>query len=193
MVIKSHNAIDDELLAAAKSGDQRAYTALLEKYRNSIFHIILKIVKSSEDAEDLTIETFAKAFDRLYQYSPEYAFSTWLFKIASNTSIDFLRRKSIDKVSLDQQDISITDNIRFSTANDPEMDLIKSQRQDKLQKAVNEMDEIFSRVIQLRYFKEYNYEEISAELGIPVGTIKIQLYRARKLLFKKLSEEKDKW
>jgi RNA polymerase sigma factor (sigma-70 family) len=193
MEIKSHNAIDDELLAAAKSGDQRAYTALLEKYRNSIFHIILKIVKSSEDAEDLTIETFAKAFDRLYQYSPEYAFSTWLFKIASNTSIDFLRRKSIDKVSLDQQDISITDNIRFSTANDPEMDLIKSQRQDKLQKAVNEMDEIFSRVIQLRYFKEYNYEEISAELGIPVGTIKIQLYRARKLLFKKLSEEKDKW
>ncbi len=193
MEIKSHNAIDAELLAAAKSGDQRAYTALLEKYRNSIFHIILKIVKSPEDAEDLTIETFAKAFDRLYQYSPEYAFSTWLFKIASNTSIDFLRRKSIDKVSLDRQDASITDNIKFSTDNDPEMDLIKSQRQDKLQKAVNDMDEIFSRVIQLRYFKEYNYEEISAELGIPVATIKVQLYRARKLLLKKLSEEKDKW
>ena len=193
MEIKSHNAIDAELLAAAKSGDQRAYTALLEKYRNSIFHIILKIVKSPEDAEDLTIETFAKAFDRLYQYSPEYAFSTWLFKIASNTSIDFLRRKSIDKVSLDRQDASITDNIKFSTDNDPEMDLIKSQRQDKLQKAVNDMDEIFSRGIQLRYFKEYNYEEISAELGIPVATIKVQLYRARKLLLKKLSEEKDKW
>ncbi|MFN8238861.1 MAG: sigma-70 family RNA polymerase sigma factor [Chitinophagales bacterium] len=193
MELKGQHTQDNQLITRAGMGDQKAFTALLDKYRNAVFHIILKIVKTPEDAEDLTIETFAKAFDRLDQYSPEYAFSTWLFKIASNTSIDFLRRKSIDKVSLDQQDASITDNVKFSTGNDPEIDLIKSQQQDTLQKTVNEMDEIFSRVINLRYFKEYNYEEISAELGIPVGTIKVQLYRAKKLLLKKLLEDKDKW
>lgn len=193
MEVEGQHTEDGQLIARAAKGEQKAFTVLLDKYRNAVYHIILRIVKVPEDAEDLTIETFAKAFDRLHQYCPEYAFSTWLFKIASNTSIDFLRRKSIDKVSLDQQDASIADNVKFSTGNDPEIDLIKTQRKDTLQKAVNEMDEIFSRVIHLRYFKEYNYEEISAELGIPVGTIKVQLYRAKKLLLKKLEEEKDKW
>ncbi len=193
MEVEGQHTEDGQLIARAAKGEQKAFTVLLDKYRNAVYHIILRIVKVPEDAEDLTIETFAKAFDRLHQYCPEYAFSTWLFKIASNTSIDFLRKKSIDKVSLDQQDASIADNVKFSTGNDPEIDLIKTQRKDTLQKAVNEMDEIFSRVIHLRYFKEYNYEEISAELGIPVGTIKVQLYRAKKLLLKKLEEEKDKW
>ncbi len=193
MEIKSHNSIDNELLIAAKDGDQKAYTALMEKYRNSVYHLILKIVKSPEDAEDLMIETFSKAFDRLDQYSPEFAFSTWLYKIASNTCIDFLRKKSIDKISLDNQGREILDNLNFSTATNPEMDLIKSQRIDKLQHAVSSMDEIFSRVIALRYFKEYSYEEISVELGIPVGTIKVQLHRAKKILLEKFMDEKDKW
>ena len=158
MEVEGQHTEDGQLIARAAKGEQKAFTVLLDKYRNAVYHIILRIVKVPEDAEDLTIETFAKAFDRLHQYCPEYAFSTWLFKIASNTSIDFLRKKSIDKVSLDQQDASIADNVKFSTGNDPEIDLIKTQRKDTLQKAVNEMDEIFSRVIHLRYFKEYNYE-----------------------------------
>ena len=180
-------------MEAAKKGDQKAYTALMEKYKKSIYHMILKIVKSPEDAEDLMIETFAKAFDKLDQYSPEFAFSTWLYKITSNTCIDFLRKKSIEKVSLDDENQAITDSLNFSTETTPESDMIKIQRRDKLQHAVNSMDEIFARVISLRYFKEYSYEEISEELNIPVGTIKVQLHRAKKLLLEKFMNEKDKW
>lgn len=193
MEVKSHNSIDQELLTAANNGDQKAYTALMEKYRKSVYHLILKIVKSPEDAEDLMIEAFSKAFDRLDQYSPDYAFSTWLYKITSNTCIDFLRKKSIEKISLEKEGKSLFDSISFSTHSNPEMDLIKSQRIDKLKDAVNSMDEIFSRVIALRYFKEYSYEEISEELNIPVGTIKVQLHRAKKILLEKFMEEKDKW
>ncbi len=193
MEVKSHNSIDQELLTAAKNGDQKAYTALMEKYRKSVYHLILKIVKSPEDAEDLMIEAFSKAFDRLEQYSPDFAFSTWLYKITSNTCIDFLRKKSIEKISLEKEGKSLFDSISFSTNSNPEMDLIKSQRIDKLKDAVNSMDEIFSRVIALRYFKEYSYEEISEELNIPVGTIKVQLHRAKKLLLEKFLNEKDKW
>lgn len=193
MEIKNHNTIDNELLSAAKNGDQKAYTALMEKYQKSVYHLILKIVKSPEDAEDLMIETFSKAFDKLEQYSPDFAFSTWLYKITSNTCIDFLRKKSIEKVSLEKEGKNIFDNLNFSTGNNPETDLIKSQRIDKMQHAVNSMDEIFSRVIALRYFKEYSYEEISEELNIPVGTIKVQLHRAKKILLEKFLDEKDKW
>ncbi|MFN8294668.1 MAG: sigma-70 family RNA polymerase sigma factor [Chitinophagales bacterium] len=193
MEIKNHNSIDNDLLLAAKNGDQKAYTALMEKYRKSVYHLILKIVKSPEDAEDLMIEAFSKAFDRLEQYSPDFAFSTWLYKITSNTCIDFLRKKSIEKISLEKEGKSLFDSISFSTNSNPEMDLIKSQRIDKLQDAVNSMDEIFSRVIALRYFKEYSYEEISEELNIPVGTIKVQLHRAKKILLEKFLNEKDKW
>jgi len=104
-----------------------------------------------------------------------------------------LRKKRIEKVSLENQGKEILDNLNFSTSTNPELDLIKSQRIDKMQHVVNSMDEIFSRVIALRYFKEYSYEEISEELNIPVGTIKVQLHRAKKILLEKFTDEKDKW
>lgn len=193
MEIKNHNKIDNKWLDAAKLGDQKAYTALMEKYQKSVYHIILKIVKSPEDTEDLVIETFAKAFDNLDKYSAEFAFSTWLYKIASNTCIDFLRKKSIEKVSLEIESNTILNNLNFTTNNNPEIDLIKTQRIDKLQDVVSTMDDIFSRVIELRYFKEYSYDEISEALNIPVATIKVQLHRAKKILLEKIKNDKDKW
>lgn len=163
----------------------------MEKYKNSIYHLILKIVKTPEDAEDLTIESFAKAFDKLDQYSAEYAFSTWLYKISSNTCIDFLRKKSVAKIPLDNDNRNITDHLNYSTDSTPELDLIKIQRIDKIQQIIQSMDEIFSRVIHLRFIKEYSYEEISNELNIPVATIKVQLYRAKKQLLDKLANERE--
>ena len=189
--IKNHNSIDEQLLEAAKRGDQKALTSLMEKYKNSIYHLILKIVKTPEDAEDLTIESFAKAFDKLDQYSAEYAFSTWLYKISSNSCIDFLRKKSVAKIPLDNDNRNITDHLNYSTDSTPELDLIKIQRIDKIQQIIQSMDEIFSRVIHLRFIKEYSYEEISNELNIPVATIKVQLYRAKKQLLDKLANESE--
>jgi RNA polymerase sigma-70 factor (ECF subfamily) len=191
--MKSHNRIDHALLSAARNGEQKAYTALMEKYKNSVYHLVLKIVKSAEDAEDLMIESFAKAFDHLDQYSEEYAFSTWLYKITSNTCIDFLRKKTVDKIPLEQEGSAIHDNLNYSTPMNPETEMIRAQRIQKMQHAVNSMDEIFSRVIALRYFKEYSYEEISEELNIPVGTVKVQLHRAKKMLLDKFGKEKERW
>lgn len=192
MEIKSHT-VDLQLLEEAKKGEQKAFTALMEKYRKSVYHLILKIVKSPEDAEDLMIETFAKAFDKIDQYSSDFAFSTWLYRIASNTCIDFLRRKSIDKVSLDNEADILQDNLRFTADSNPEADMIRAQRIRRLQEEVQAMDVIFSRVLTLRYLKEYSYEEISEELHIPVPTIKVQLHRARKRLLQRLSENREKW
>ncbi|MBK8351154.1 MAG: sigma-70 family RNA polymerase sigma factor [Chitinophagales bacterium] len=185
MEIKSHNTIDNDLISDAKNGRQKAFASLMQKYQKSVYHVILKIVKNKEDAEDLTIETFAKAFDNLEQYSEKFAFSTWLFKIASNTSIDMLRKKRIEQVSLESESKQISDNIKFSTKSTPETEMITAQQKTQLKNVVHSMDEIFSRVIDLRYFKELSYEEISEELNIPIGTIKVQLYRAKKLLMEK--------
>lgn len=193
MEINASKQDDLDWIAAAKAGNQKAFTMLMEKYQKSTHFILQKIVKSPEDTEDLVIETFSKAFDNLEKYSPEFAFSTWLYKIASNTGIDFLRKKSIEKVSLENEGNTILNNLNFTTNNNPEIDLIKSQRIDKMQDAVNAMDDIFSRVIELRYFKEYSYEEISDALNIPVSTIKVQLHRAKKNLLEKFKNEKDKW
>lgn len=193
MEINNTNLTDLSLVASAKQGNQKAYAALMDKYKNSIYHLILKLAKKPEDAEDLMIETFAKAFDKLDSYSAEFAFSTWLYKITSNTCIDFLRKKSIDKIPFDSDSKTITDNILFSTETTPELDLIRHQRIDKIQRIVQSMDTIFARVLQLRYFEEYSYEEISAALQIPVGTIKVQLHRAKKQLTERLEAEKETW
>ena len=193
MEISKNKQEDLKWIAEAKLGNQKAFTALMDKYQKSTYHVILKIIKTPEDTEDLVIETFSKAFDNIDKYSDSFAFSTWLYKIASNTCIDFLRKKSIAQVSIENEGKTILDNLNFSTATNPETEMIKSQRIDKLQHAVNSMDEIFSRVISLRYFKEYSYEEISEELNIPVTTIKVQLHRAKKALLERFLTEKDKW
>ena len=93
---------DYDLVLRAQKGDQKAYAELMERYRDSIFHLINRMVFSSDDAEDLTIESFGKAFQRLELYTPAFAFSTWLFKLASNHTIDFIRKKRINALSLDR-------------------------------------------------------------------------------------------
>ncbi len=99
---KSKSIQDDyKLVCKAVEGDQRAYASLLEKYRNPVFHTILKMVHNRDDAHDLTIEAFGKAFNKLSSYTPKYAFSTWLFKIAINNCIDHIRKKRINFLSID--------------------------------------------------------------------------------------------
>lgn len=193
MEVNTNKQEDIKWINAAKHGNQKAFTMLMEKYQKSTYFVILKIIKTPEDTEDLVIETFSKAFDNIDKYSESFAFSTWLYKIASNNCIDFLRKKSISKVSIENEGKTILDNLNFSTDSNPETDLIKSQRISKMKDIVNSMDEIFSRVISLRYFKEYSYEEISEELNIPVTTIKVQLHRAKKILLEKILNDKDKW
>jgi RNA polymerase sigma factor (sigma-70 family) len=171
----------------AKKGNQKAYADLLGRYRDSIYYMLLKMVNNAIDAEDLTIEAFGKAFKNLEQYTPNYAFSTWLFKIATNNCIDFIRKRRGNIVSFDhsydkEDSHSPSENIH-SDLPDPETNMINQQKIKMLRDVVNKLKPRYKNLVELRYFKEYSYEEISNELDLPIGTVKAQLFRARELLF----------
>jgi RNA polymerase sigma-70 factor (ECF subfamily) len=182
----SEKALQDyKLVQKAKKGDQQAYAELMGRYRDSIYYMLLKMVNNTSDAEDLMIEAFGKAFKSIDQYTPSFAFSTWLFKIATNNCIDFIRKRrtstiSIDQTSEDQDTQSIT--IQSDTP-DPEEHMIIDQRIKLLRDVVSKLKPRYKTLVELRYFNEYSYEEISDELELPIGTVKAQLFRARELLY----------
>lgn len=173
------------LVQSATRGDQKAYAELMGRYRDAIYYMLLKMVNNASDAEDLTIEAFGKAFKNIQQYTPNYAFSTWLFKIATNNCIDFIRKKKATTISLDQndndEDKAPTDIM--ASVLDPEEEMIKGQKQKMMRDIVSKLKPRYRKLIELRYFKEFSYEEIAVELELPIGTVKAQLFRARELLF----------
>lgn len=181
---------EQQLLQRALNKDQRAFTLLMEKYQNSIQHLVFKIVGNKEDAEDITIETFAKAFDNLSSYSEQYAFSTWIFKIASNTAIDFLRVKHIPKISLEQEQ-NLQNSILFSSNQNPELKLVLKQKQDKIRNLLLRLEPNYREILELRYFKELSYEEIATQQNISVTNVKVQLHRAKKALGKILPDNNE--
>ncbi|MFC2138182.1 RNA polymerase sigma factor [Bacteroidota bacterium] len=176
---------DYRLVQMALNGDQKAYTELLDRYRDAIYFMLLKMVNNKSDAEDLTIEAFGKAFKNIKQYTPNFAFSTWLFKIATNNCIDFIRKKKANHVSLDQSGEEQEDpstNLQASVLT-PEESMIKNQKISLLRSVVSKLKPRYRNLVELRYFNEYSYEEIAQELNLPIGTVKAQLFRARELLF----------
>lgn len=177
---------DLDLVDKAQKGDQSAYAELLSRYRDSIYFMLLKMVNNKSDAEDLTIEAFGKAFKNISQYSPQFAFSTWLFKIASNNGIDFLRKRKGFIVSIDGENNDEEDSKPMSVCDerlDPSEELIKSQMIDLVRDVVSRLKPRYKHLVELRYFEELSYEEISEQLGLPLGTVKAQLFRSRELLF----------
>ena len=186
---------DLELVGFAINGDQAAYAALMERYRESIYYMMLKMVKNTDDADDLTIEAFGKAFRRLEQYSPNYAFSTWLFKIASNNCIDFIRKKRIKVTSMDSG-IQTDDGERLqidarSNTRDPEETMEHKQKVMLMREVVAKLKPRYRILVEKRYFEELSYEEISEELNLPLGTVKAQLFRARDFLANMMENTKD--
>jgi RNA polymerase sigma-70 factor (ECF subfamily) len=172
---------------AVEFNNQSAYSTLLDRYRESIYHMMYKMVHNRDDADDLTLEAFGKAFRKLHTYTPNYAFSTWLFKIASNNCIDFIRKKRMKMLSIDdtleedgQQDFS--NNLR-SSALDPEERFIYQQRKVILRDLMKRLRPKYRVMIELRFFEELSYQEIADRLSLPVGTVKAQLFRAKELLY----------
>ncbi|MFL9836437.1 sigma-70 family RNA polymerase sigma factor [Flavobacterium sp. ST-75] len=166
----------------AKKGDQVAFTFLLDFFWNEVYGFMLKRTQNETDTEDIVIETFAKAFDRIATYNPEYAFNTWLIAIAKNVHIDILRKK---KSSLfieitdeqNQQAYNIADS--SPTAED---ELIKEQNLSSLLECIKLLKSHYQEVIQLRYFQELSYQEIAEQLNEPLNNVKVKLLRAKKLL-----------
>ena len=188
--LSSKAQLDVELVEQAVNGDQKAYSMLMERYRDAIYFMLLKMVNNASDAEDLTIEAFGKAFRNIRQYTANFAFSTWLFKIASNNAIDFMRRKKLNNISIDES-LHDTDVIPVNIRSEqptPEESMISEQKVLMLRKIVSNLKPRYRKLVELRYFYEYTYEEISAEMNLPIGTVKAQLFRARELLQNSLKE-----
>ncbi len=185
---------DIELVERALQGDQQAFTRLMSRYRDAIYFILLKMVNNPTDAEDLTIEAFGKAFRNLSQYTPNYAFSTWLFKIATNNCIDFIRKKRASMISIDGEgsDKDAPPPSIQEESPDPEEQMIRNQKAKLMREVVDQLKPRYRDLIILRYFKEYSYEEIAHELNLPLGTVKAQLFRAKELLYNILKKSPNK-
>ena len=187
--------IDYKLVQLAVKGDQKSYAELMSRYKDSIYFMLLKMVNNRDDADDLTIEAFGKAFKNLHQYTPDFAFSTWLFKIATNNCIDFIRRKrkftfSIDKSMENDSGQEMQFEIK-SPMLDPEENMIKKQKAILMRDVVEKLKPRYKRLVELRYFQERSYEEIADELKLPLGTVKAQLFRAREFLYQILKNQEE--
>jgi RNA polymerase sigma-70 factor (ECF subfamily) len=186
---------DFELIDQAVAGDERAFGVLMSRYKNSVYYMLLKMVKNHDDAEDLTIEAFTKAFKNLPNFKKDYTFSTWLFRIATNNCIDFIRRKKIDTMSIhvpsanEKGETSMID-LKDNSLN-PQDDAISKQKMQMVREVVETLPYKYKKLVHLRYFQELSYEEISEKTDIPLGTVKAQLHRARELLFDILKKNKD--
>jgi RNA polymerase sigma factor (sigma-70 family) len=193
----SKNTLDDlELVKRAKQNDPKAFEKLLKKYRKSVYYMLLKMVNNADDADDLTQEAFAKAFNSLPKFDSKYAFSTWLFRIATNNCIDFIRKKRVNTVSIDTPyENDEGDNMSFDIR-DPDLNpddiMLRKQRKEYLQMAVEKLPEKYKLLVDLRYFQELSYEEVADELELPLGTVKAQLFRARELLAEELKHLEGK-
>lgn len=180
---------------AVDNNDQKAYAELMSRYRDSIYFMLLKMINNKDDADDLTIEAFGKAFKRLHQYTPNYAFSTWLFKIASNNCIDWIRKQKKKTFSIDNP-IGTDDGDEMTIelkgdAPDPMEIVMKDQKNAIMREVVDKLKPRYKTLVELRYYKEYSYEEIADELNLPLGTVKAQLFRAREFLMNLMQETKD--
>ncbi|MEZ7497193.1 sigma-70 family RNA polymerase sigma factor [Flavobacterium sp. Arc3] len=166
----------------AKQGDQAAFTFLLNHYWNEVYGFMLKRVENETNAEDITIETFSKAFDKLATYNPEFQFNTWLISIAKNVHIDMLRKKKSSLfVEITDQEDKKAYNIADTTPS-KEDELITEQNLSQLLRYIKELKPHYQEVIQLRYFQEMSYQEIANAIDEPLSNVKIKLLRAKKLL-----------
>lgn len=188
---------DLKLVIAAKDGCEKSYVILLERYRHSVYRTMYGMVNNSEDAEDLTLEAFGKAFNKLRTYVPHHAFSTWLFRIAKNNCIDHIRKKRLHTLSIDEpveygSECDFSNNLK-APARTPEEEIIRLQKIEMIREAVQELGGKYRRMIELRYYDELSYSEIAEELDIPLGTVKAQLYRAKDLMYDILKPSADSY
>ena len=180
---------------ALENGDPKAYNELMKLYRDPLYFMLYEKVGDQELAKDLTIESLGKAFKKLHLYTAKYAFSTWLYTVARNHCIDYLRKNKLPTVSIDN--MMVTDDGKRNTLNliskdlNPEQLMEKQQRIAILRQIVDQLKPNYRELVKLRYFKELSYDEIADKLDIPLGTVKAQLHRSREQLFKIMSGLKD--
>ncbi|MDR2979229.1 MAG: sigma-70 family RNA polymerase sigma factor [Bacteroidales bacterium] len=174
------------VMDALQNGNQKAYADLMKHYREPLYYMLLKMVKNPNDAEDLTIEAFGKAFRNLDKYTKDFAFSTWLFRIAVNNCIDFIRKRNCSPYCVDEGlsfgDFNLAEYTISSQQPTPEDAIIEKQKIKMMHLAVSQLRPKYKEVVELRYFKELSYEEIATELGVTITNVKVLLFRAKEML-----------
>ncbi|MFN4916463.1 MAG: RNA polymerase sigma factor [Ignavibacteria bacterium] len=179
------------IIRSVLSGDSSQFALLWQKYNKQIFASVLKIVRSIDDADDIVQDTFLKAFNALHSYNQTFPFPAWLYKIASNTCIDYFRRKRIRPISIENINREGGDiyDIISDKSTPIDVNIINNETKEQLLKAVEQLPLRYKQCIQLRHFEELSYEEISIKMDLPLGTVKITLFRARKMLLNMLSNK----
>lgn len=184
---------DDKYVKSALKGNEGAYKQLVQKYERPIFFHIKKMIKENDVLEDLVQEIFIKAFHNLSTYSNEYAFSTWLYRIATNHSIDYLRKKKLQTLSINDpyktKDGEIEIQLPDSTY-EADAGVIKKERKAIVNEAIDSLPEKYREVIKMRHMEEMSYQEIAEELDLPLGTVKAHIFRAREILYKALIDKR---
>ena len=187
---------DDMLVKRAMGGDEQAYTELVEKYQRSLYFHIMKMIKDKEQVNDLVQEAFVKAFDNLNTYSTNYAFSTWLYRIATNHTIDYLRKKKLKTLSIDEPMKTRDGEMQMQLEDESagtDRNIIRKQRQNIVQNAIDDLPPKYRKVIEMRHMEEKSYQEIADVLDLPLGTVKAHIFRARELLYKELKDKREKF
>jgi RNA polymerase sigma factor (sigma-70 family) len=182
-------AEDHKAIQAALRGDDLAYKKLMTKYHDAIFNFIYRMIHDRQQVEDLTQEAFIKAFASLKSFNEQYAFSTWLYKIATNNCIDYIRKRKLQMYSIDKPIEARDSDYSFEVPDDtyePDRDIISTQRAVLLRSAIEKLPAKYRKVIELRHVEERSYEEIAKMLRLPIGTVKAHIFRARELLYKQL-------
>lgn len=179
---------DYQLVCDARDhGSHKAYSDLMAAYREPLYMLLLRMTRNTTTAADLTVDTFSKAFLQLNRYAPTNTFSSWLYAIGVNTYIDHLRRRRLDTVPLSETErTSDGDFIEYqipSGTPNPEETMIRTERDEKLRRVVAELKQPYRQIVEMRYYDELSYEDIAKRLGVPIGTVKIRLSRAKSLMY----------
>lgn len=190
----SQSSIEDaHLVQLAVAGDEKAYEKLVNKYHNALYYHLLKLVKDREILEDLIQEVFAKAFSNIGSYNSDYAFSTWLYRIATNHAIDYLRKKKLKTLSLNEpiqtHEGEMAIDVPDSTY-ETDKAVMRRQRKNIIHEAIRNLPEKYRVVIEMRHIEEKSYQEIAELLDLPLGTVKAHIFRARELLYKYLKDQR---
>ena len=193
MVKLKDTKTDMDLITDTLNGNHTSFTTLVNRYYASLYWVIYRIVGNSTDADDLTSESLVKAYESLSSYSNKYAFSTWLHTIGSNRAIDFVRNRNkqpspINNPTSTEEDI-MTPSIESDLS--AEDNMIKLETNEIIADVISELKPFHRSLIDMRYFKNMSYEEISKKLNKPIGTIKTGLFRARKILYNLIKDNKN--
>lgn len=191
MSVDERKIEDQKLISLARGGDQKAFETLLKKYRNLVYHVMFKMVRNPQEAEDLCQEAFIKAFNALSSFNEEFAFSTWLMKIATNNCIDYLRKRKLRTYSIDEPLQYKDEQVQVELPDHdptPDKQLLNEERRKLINQAIQSLPPRYRHVIILRHQEEKSYEDIAEILKLPLGTVKARIFRAREMLNKKIRD-----